>query len=232
MSRFEAPVSVAATAAASVAALTAFAAILVLVNSGATAGLDRGILFGLHSALRATGAYQSLTSFFGVVAALSDTVGVALLAIAATLLCVLRKAPRRAVLVALSAAGGSGLSQSVKHAVGRQRPHLFHDLPSVSGFAFPSGDAVSVVTGIALSIIVLASLVPQRGWRVALWSASLASILLVDGSRLVLGVHWPTDVVAGNLLGLAWIAALLSAGLALKRFARGRAPTASAPDGA
>jgi len=93
------------------------------------------------------------------------------------------------------------LPELVKHAVERPRPHLWPHLIRVSGFSFPSGHAVAG-----------AALYPLLGW-VALrgrpgrgrwgYATGLAVGAFVGVGRCYLGVHWPSDVLAGWVLGAA-----------------------------
>ena len=105
--------------------------------------------------------------------------------------------------------GGAILLYSLaKHAVGRPRPPADLWLVHVAGKAFPSGHAVqSLSTFVALAVIAATLVRPSHR---LLWTA--AAILLATGvglSRIYLGVHWATDVIAGWGAAALWVAALL-----------------------
>ena len=105
--------------------------------------------------------------------------------------------------------GGAILLYSLaKHAVGRPRPPADLWLVHVAGKAFPSGHAVqSLSTFVALAVIAATFVRPSHR---LLWTA--AAILLATGvglSRIYLGVHWATDVIAGWGAAALWVAALL-----------------------
>ena len=105
--------------------------------------------------------------------------------------------------------GGAILLYSLaKHAVGRPRPPADLWLMHVGGKAFPSGHAVqSLSTFVALAVIA-ATLVPPL--HRLLWTA--AAILVATGvglSRIYLGVHWATDVIAGWGAAALWVTALV-----------------------
>ena len=108
-----------------------------------------------------------------------------------------------ALAIALSVAGGSAIANLDKLLVARPRP-LVHHLDSVSSFSFPSGHTTqSAAFYLALLIALLLSN-PSRS-RAA--TAALATGVLLAGialSRVYLGVHYPTDVTAGLLLGGSW----------------------------
>ena len=96
---------------------------------------------------------------------------------------------------------GFALQNIVKELVGRERPawseSAFHPLTA----SFPSGHAMSgITTWVVLGVILLVAPVGGRLPRVV-GALALAVGFLMGPSRLVLGVHWPTDILAGWLLG-------------------------------
>lgn len=96
---------------------------------------------------------------------------------------------------------GFGLQNLVKELVGRERPgwseSAFHPLTA----SFPSGHAMSGITSwVVLGVILLIAPVGGRLPRVV-GAMALAVGILMGPSRLVLGVHWPTDILGGWLLG-------------------------------
>ena len=112
--------------------------------------------------------------------------------------------PRLAVFLAVTTLGGGLVDTIVKEAVDRPRPSLLEPVATAHGKSFPSGHAMSsVVTYLALLIVFL-PMIP-RAWR---WlAATLTGLLLlaIGLSRLVLGVHFVSDVLGGWVLGLAWV---------------------------
>lgn len=112
-----------------------------------------------------------------------------------------------ALLVLLATASGSALAAQAKHWVGRPRPELVDHLVQVTGLSFPSGHA----TNSAIVYLTLAGLVAQveRGRAVRNVTFALAILLVgaIGASRVYLGVHWPSDVVAGWCAGTGWAAA-------------------------
>ncbi len=94
------------------------------------------------------------------------------------------------------------VNAALKDAFGRPRPDLWEHRGQYAWSSYPSGHAivcVSVFFTIALMLF------RERGWR---WPFAAATTLMVVVlySRLYLGVHWPTDVVGGVLIGLVWLA--------------------------
>ena len=94
-----------------------------------------------------------------------------------------------------------------KSLVGRPRPPEPLHLISVSGFGFPSGHATAVVACWGMAAVLLGSGRSARV-KVALWCCAGLIALLVGFSRLYLGVHWWTDVIAGHALGGLWLCVL------------------------
>lgn len=114
-------------------------------------------------------------------------------------------ARRRSEAIYLTAAVVSGvvLSNVLKVGLNRPRPSL-DNTPEVFSASFPSGHAtMSAVVFLTLGAI-LAVDEPQRQLRVLFIGAAIALTLVVGVSRVYLGVHYPTDVIAGWCLGTAW----------------------------
>ncbi len=105
--------------------------------------------------------------------------------------------------------GGASLlsnlaSSLLKLGFGRARPDLIEHLDHQTSFSYPSGHATSA----AVVYLLLAWLAPPR-WRRAAWSLAGAMIVLNGTSRIMLGVHWASDIAGGTMLGAAF--ALLGA---------------------
>jgi undecaprenyl-diphosphatase len=108
---------------------------------------------------------------------------------------------------------GRGLSEAQKYWIGRARPALEPHLVLVKTSSFPSGHATSSM--IFYLTLALALTAGTRWYRLAAGSAVLLS-LLIGISRVMLGVHWPSDVVGGWAFGLLWV--LLTLRLAQRLF--------------
>jgi membrane protein DedA with SNARE-associated domain/membrane-associated phospholipid phosphatase len=114
---------------------------------------------------------------------------------------------RQAAYMAAALVGANVLYRVVKSSVGRMRPRVPLHLISVSGFAFPSGHATAVVACWGMAAMLLGNGRSTRV-KIALWTGSAGVSALVGLSRLYLGVHWWTDVVAGFALGGLWLCVL------------------------
>lgn len=120
-----------------------------------------------------------------------------------------------ATAIFLFVAVGSGqiLSTLLKTAIDRSRPEFLAESPYISSPSFPSGHAMlSAVTYLTLGAL-LTRIVPNTSLRAYLLSVAMTLTIIVGISRVYLGVHWPTDVLAGWCIGSAW--AFLCWGIAL-----------------
>lgn len=114
-------------------------------------------------------------------------------AIGAAGLLLLRHQWRRALWLAAVIGVAAGLNTALKHGFSLARPLSVPHLDSVTTFAFPSGHAANTT-----ALVGALTLVSGRRW--ALWPAGIMA-LLVGVSRTWLGVHWPTDVIGGWMVG-------------------------------
>lgn len=140
---------------------------------------------------------------------------------------------RAAALVAVAIGGGMVLSALLKLGFDRPRPELVPHEVVVYTASFPSGHAMlSAATYLTLGAL-LARV--QEGRRVKLFLMSLAVVLtvIIGVSRVYLGVHWPSDVLAGWSGGAAWAAICWYVALLLQREGKVEraGETSSGPDG-
>jgi undecaprenyl-diphosphatase len=118
-----------------------------------------------------------------------------------------RGARALALWVVTTMALGGLLGMVLKLLVGRNRPDLLDPVARAAGYSFPSGHALNSALGAAVFVLVLLPFVQDRpGRRIALWTAAIVIPVLTAVSRVGLGVHWTSDVLAGLLLGLATVA--------------------------
>jgi membrane-associated phospholipid phosphatase len=121
----------------------------------------------------------------------------------------LRKQRRNDLIVAMivAAAGNYIVGFALKFAFDRPRPDLWSGRGEFTGPSYPSGHAM-----MATSVLFIAAYLLRRekGWR---WPYAVSAVFgaITIYSRLYLGVHWPTDVVAGMVVGLVWLAAMMRA---------------------
>ena len=123
---------------------------------------------------------------------------------------VLRKRKVEAWWYAAAALSGWALSGLAKLAVQRPRPHVIPRLMHGGGwFSYPSGHSMLAPIIFGLGIIVWAAPWPSPGLRRAALVVAALFALGIGFSRVYLGVHYPSDVLGGLLLGTAWSALAL-----------------------
>ncbi len=179
----------------------AFGVLLEEVLERETAFFDEAILLWLadHREPLLTDVMRVVTFFGGVVFTATTLTAAVLISY------VRARSLRLPAFLTFALMGGIGLAPVVKLVVGRPRPN-FSQVIDVGFHAFPSGHATSAAVVCAALAYVLTR---HRSWSVSVWIWTAAGMIafLIGFSRLYLGVHWPTDVLAGWLLGLAWVAA-------------------------
>ncbi len=122
-----------------------------------------------------------------------------------------------AVFVVVAVASGVLLSTLLKLGFDRARPDLVPHGSIVYSASFPSGHSMmSAVTYLTLGAL-LARVQPRRRLKVFLLSVAVLLTVLVGVSRVYLGVHWPTDVLAGWTAGAAWASLCWMAAMWLQR---------------
>ena len=134
--------------------------------------------------------------------------------------------PVAAVYTVVTILIGLELPRLIKEVVRRPRPGLLDPVADAGGFSFPSGHAMCA-TIVALTFLVAAWPVLRGRWRRTAVVIVMVGVLLTCLARLGLGVHYLTDVVAGVLLGVGWVA-LVTAVLVVPLCREGRSPPVSA----
>lgn len=193
--------------------LALFALVAAEAVTGLALGAETDALRDLHGASPpALDSAMRLVSTFGR--------GQPLAAIAAAIvgLLALRRRWRDATLFALAMAGAA-LNPLLKMLFDRPRPRLWPGAVAFQDSSFPSGHAMSSAAFVA-AIVVIAW--PTR-WRIPAAVASALTLTAVGLSRLVLGAHYPSDVLGGWSFAFAWVAGLLVAEQLLAARLAGRA---------
>ena len=111
---------------------------------------------------------------------------------------------RLSVFTAIALAGSGLLNVATKQLFARERPTLWESISPESTFSFPSGHAMGSMT-LACVLVVLAWPTRLRWWMIA---AMAVFVPMVGASRVYLGVHYPSDILAGRAAAVAWVAAL------------------------
>lgn len=175
-----------------------------------TGNLDRDVLNEVYGGHR-----PALADSARLITMLGDGRIVALVTVIGGFVLALRKQHWPAVVLVVGPLLGKAITEVQKYEFNRMRPAEDPHLVVVHSLSFPSGhSANAMMTYVALALF----LAPQERRQIWLGIAVLAA-LLVGLSRVVLGVHWPSDVIGGWSYGLVW--ALLLYAISL-RFNPGR----------
>lgn len=147
-----------------------------------------------------------LTTALRAVTALGSPVVLAALAIVSGVAAGWRSRSWLPVALAVVGACGAGLIiAAAKAVVGRDRPPTPFAVITEDGFSFPSGHATGTAAVTLLSAWLLTRwAITSWAWRVAMWATAVGVAGAVGFSRVYLGVHYVSDVLAGWLLGAAW----------------------------
>ncbi|MDB6163687.1 MAG: superfamily protein [Xanthomonadaceae bacterium] len=183
--------------------LWGFGAMADALHDGEVFVFDVPILEAIHSM-----ASPQLDSAFIVMSALGYGWGVVPLDVLLVLGLVLRRRMREGIFAATSIVGSLLLNVAAKHSFERIRPGLWKSVsPAETTYSFPSGHAMGSMT-LAMVVVLLCWSVRTRGgwsWR---WPVSILAavfVLLVGLSRIYLGVHFPSDILAGWTAACAWV---------------------------
>lgn len=176
--------------------ILSFGVLATLVLNGVTNTFDESVLLWINQHASA-----GFDSFFVAFTELGGLIVVT--AVSALLLgyFLYRKKYLKAILVAAGVGGAALMNIILKSIFDRPRPDLWEWLVVETHFSFPSGHATA---SMALALVIVALLWKTK-WRAASIIGAALYIVSIGFSRLYLGVHYPTDILGGWLLGAAWI---------------------------
>lgn len=183
-----------------VAALVLYSILTALVVAGATLDADTGLMLSLGAGRRA---------WLSPVMYVASLVGSGAIAIPAALLFVWLLWRRRrgsdARAYAIIALSGWALYGLAKVSIGRARPHVIPYLYHGAGwYSYPSGHSTLAPIVFGLAAVLWSAPWKSKGRRRALIIAASALAFTIGFSRVYIGVHYPSDVAGGLLLGIAW----------------------------
>jgi undecaprenyl-diphosphatase len=181
-----------------------FAEIADQVIDGGTQKLDRTILLSLRHPDRTPLGPRFVQESARDITALGSVTLLSLLTIGVCVLLALDNRKHMALFMAGSVASGLLLSTLLKHIFNRPRPDLVPYAVYVTTASFPSGHSMlSAVTYLCLGAL-LARAQPRTVLKAWFMLSAIAITFLVGLSRVYLGVHWPSDVLAGWTAGAVW----------------------------
>jgi undecaprenyl-diphosphatase len=130
---------------------------------------------------------------------------------------------RGALLVVVTLAGAGILDTVLKMSFARVRPMAYFDYPLPASASFPSGHALYATSFFGGVAVLLSTRVRSLAVRIAIWCIAVLLIGLIGLSRVYLGVHYPSDVLAGYSAGAFWVAAVALGDRLMARRRRRRA---------
>jgi undecaprenyl-diphosphatase len=122
-------------------------------------------------------------------------------------------------LLLIATFGGQILNRVLKNFFDRPRPSIVDHIDAVHSMSFPSGHAMTSLVTYGSIAYLVARLEPTPGLRRTTWGLAAVLVLGIGMSRMYLGVHYPSDIVAGFIGGLAWLAFVAAAFTAIRYFA-------------
>lgn len=162
-------------------------------------GFDTLLLQCLHG-----WASPGLDGFFLVLSRLGYQYGVIPVDALIVLALVLLRRWHQAIFAGAGVIGSALLAVAIKHLIQRDRPQLWESIAPEKTFSFPSAHAMGTMT---LALILMVVAWPTR-WRWPLLAGMGTFALSVGVSRVYLGVHYPSDVIAGWCVAIVWIGSL------------------------
>jgi membrane-associated phospholipid phosphatase len=172
----------------------------------------------------------TLTDLARSLSLVGSETAVGVLAVLVVVYLVLRRDFGRAAVVAVGIGGSAFLTVVLKLSVGRHRPGAVDRLGAPdSSYSFPSGHTLNTAVFVGLVIWLLWP-VASRAGRAALVVGGVLLSIGVGASRVYLGYHWLTDVVASGLVAIAWLCVVWML-LARSRFTEGRDVVRGPPRG-
>lgn len=181
-----------------------FVLMAVSLGAGTIGALDRSILLALRD-----GEGNPIGPWWLIVAArdataLGSITVLVFMALAAIAYCIADGARRDAGVIAIAFIGGVVLNTGLKHIIARARPELVNHEVMVYTPSFPSAHAMLTATLFLVIGALAAAGQSNPAARHFVLAAAIAMIVIVGLSRVFLGVHWPSDVLAGWSAGIAW----------------------------
>ena len=198
--------------AAAIAALIFFGWLADEVLEGETRHFDEVTRAAVHQF-----ASPVLTTIMRGLSFVGSTLALTIASIAVVVCLAMRKLGREAKLFALTMLGGALLNTILKLAFKRTRPVPFFNLSTPETYSFPSGHSLMSACFFGALAALLTARIKSRRLRIIIWIVATAMFLLIGLSRIYLGVHYTTDVIAGFAAALIWVLMIRFVELELKR---------------
>lgn len=202
--------------AAAIGAILFFAWLANEVLEGDTQQFDEQIRYVIHQQ-----AFPSLTWLMSTVTLLGAASVLSVLGFCVVLGFLFAGWRRAAVLFIITMAGAALLNIALKQSFQRTRPIPYFDLSLPASYSFPSGHAMLTFCFYGVLAALLTARLSSRMIRLGIWTGAACLVALVGLSRVYLGVHYPSDVLAGYAGALVWVLAVVIGDRALRRRQKG-----------
>jgi undecaprenyl-diphosphatase len=188
-----------------VVAVALFCGVAVAVETNRLAGFDEAIRIEVHTFA------SPLLTFLAEKITWLGTLGVlTLFGVVAVLVLVHARRRDGAVFLTVTMVGALALENGLKFSFQRVRPPPFFGSEPVT-YSFPSGHALFSLCFYGVLAIVARRAVQSGVAKAGIWITTIFLVLAIGGTRIYLGVHYPSDVLGGYLVAIAWIGVVLSA---------------------
>jgi len=198
--------------ASAVGALFFFAWLANEVLEGDAETFDKAVRVFVHGF-----ASESVTALMRFITMLGSTLFLSLLCAGVFVIFVTKNWKRAAVLLMTTMAGAVILNFALKVNFGRVRPVPFFDTPLPDSYSFPSGHALYAACFYGVLAWLVAARIQNKSLRILIWSLAVSLASLIGLSRIYLGVHYPSDVIAGFAAAVVWILTVVLTDFTLKK---------------
>jgi undecaprenyl-diphosphatase len=176
-----------------------------------TEQMSEGDTRGFDDAVRSfVNQYSSpfLTNIMQIASFLGSTVFLTIFGIGIFITFWLLKWRRAAALLAITMAGASILLFTLKNVFQRARPQPFFETLLPASYSFPSGHSLLSFCFYVVLAAIVTRRIEQRWFQIIVWTFAGSLVALIGLSRIYLGVHHPSDVVAGYTAAFVWVIAV------------------------
>jgi undecaprenyl-diphosphatase len=182
------------------------------VLEGETANFDNAVRFYIHDF-----AAPPLTFLMQTASFLGSTLFLILLGLLIAVLFYRAKWRRALIFFLATMAGAILLNFALKNGFERARPEPYFDTPLPSSYSFPSGHALFAVCFYAVVARLCTARIESARTKTLIWILAILLILAIGVSRIYLGVHYPSDVIAGYAAAIVWVAAVTLGDFLIRR---------------
>ncbi|HEX8280577.1 MAG TPA: phosphatase PAP2 family protein [Chthoniobacterales bacterium] len=163
--------------------------------------LDQRVAAWFHEHTR-----PELTPFVRAVSWLGSVAALTIVSICCAMIFIAKRAWNRLVALSVTMLGGAMLNVLLKHFFHRQRPVFENPLVTIATFGFPSGHTMGATLLYGLLALIALRFVRPMWQRIAIAAGAAVFIAVIGLTRIYLGAHFLTDVLAAIAIGSAWLA--------------------------